>query len=249
MVSPYQPRGLSHGDNPSRRATLSELAMNSNVLAVLTPLDWGLIIFVFVFAVLFGPFVLGAVLIQERQVGIVVKKFSSRGLPPGRLLALDGEAGYQAETLPPGLHFGYWRWQYRLLKVPVIMVPQGEIALVIAADGASIPPERILGRAVDCDNFQDARKFLLNGGEKGRQIGILTAGTYRLNTALFTVIASWDAEQHGMSPEQLRLHRVQADQVGVVTTLDGRPIEAGEIAGPVIASHDSFQNAQSFLDG
>ena len=31
-------------------------------------------------------------------------------------------------------------------------------------------------------------KFLLNGGEKGRQLGILTAGTYRINTALFTVI-------------------------------------------------------------
>jgi len=115
----------AHGDNPLRLATTSELAMNSNLLAVLTPLEWGLILFVFLFAVLFGPFVLGAVLIQERQVGIVVKKFSSRGLPPGRLLALDGEAGYQADTLPPGLHFGYWRWQYRLLKVPVIIVPQG----------------------------------------------------------------------------------------------------------------------------
>ena len=189
------------------------------------------------------------VLIRETQVGIVVKKFSARKLPPGRLIALEGEAGYQADTLPPGLHFGYWTWQYRIIKVPVVMVSQGEIALVVAADGAPIPAERILGRVVDCDTFQDARKFLLNGGEKGRQLGIITAGTYRLNTAIFTVIASWDAEQHGMSPEQLRLHRVQADQVGVVTTLDGRPIEAGEIAGPVIAGHDNFQNAQAFLDG
>ena len=37
--------------------------------------------------------------------------------------------------------------------------------------------------------------------------------------------------------------------VGIVTTLDGRPIEAGEIAGPAIAGHDNFQNAQAFLDG
>ena len=28
-----------------------------------------------------------------------------------------------------------------------------------------------------------------------------------------------------------------------------RPIEAGEIAGPAIAGHDNFQNAQAFLDG
>ena len=196
-----------------------------------------------------GPLVLGAVLIQERQVGIVVKRFGARAQPPGRFVALGGEAGYQADTLAPGLHFGYWRWQYRIIKVPVTVVPQGEIALVVAADGAPIPAGRILGKVVECDNFQNSRMFLLNGGEKGRQLGILTAGTYRINTALFTVIASWDAEQHGMAPHQLRLQRVESDMVGIVTTLDGRPIEAGEIAGPVIGGHDNFQNAQSFIDG
>src|SRR3989475_8164770 len=152
---------------------------------------------------LFGPLVLGAVLIQERQVGIVVKRFGTRALSPERLVALGGEAGYQADTLAPGLHFGFWRWQYRIIKVSVTVVPQGEIALVLAADGAPIPPERILGKVVDCDNFQDARKFLLNGGEKGRQLGILTARTYRINAALFTVITSASAPDHGMAPEQL----------------------------------------------
>ena len=196
-----------------------------------------------------GPFVLGAVLIQERQVGIVVKRFGTRPLPPGRLVALGGEAGYQADTLAPGLHFGYWRWQYRITKGPVTIVPQGEIALVIAADGAAIPPERILGKVVDSDNFQDARKFLLNGGEKGRQFGILTAGTYRINTALFAVITSAEAEFHGMAPHQLLLQRIEPDMVGIMTTLDGQSIEAGEIAGPVVPGHDNFQNAQAFLDG
>jgi len=163
----------------------------SPVLTVL-----GIIVLAFFIIV---PLVLGAVLIQERQVGIVVKRFGGRPLEPGRLIALNGEAGYQADTLAPGLHFGYWRWQYRILKVPVTVVPQGEIALVLAAAGAPIPPERILGRIVDSYNFQDARKFLVNGGEKGRQLGILTAGTYRLNLALFTVITSNDraGARHG----------------------------------------------------
>jgi len=58
--------------------------------------------------------------------------------------------------------------------VGVTVVPQGEIALVLAADGAPIPPELILGKVVGCDNFQDARAFLLNGGAKGSQLGILT---------------------------------------------------------------------------
>src|SRR6266542_88685 len=210
---------------------------------------WGVFAILCVTLLFLGPIVLGAVLIQERQVGIVVKRFGSRALPPGRLVALGGEAGYQADTLAPGLHFGYWRWQYRIFKVPVTVVPQGEIALVLAADGAPIPPERILGKVVDCDNFQDARKFLLNGGEKGRQFGILTAGTYRINSALFTVITSETAPGHGMSPNELLLQHVESDRVGIVTTLDGRPIEAGEIAGPVIAGHENFQNGQAFIDG
>ena len=190
----------------------------------------------------------GFVLIRERSVGIVIKRFAARSLAPGRLIALDGEAGYQADALAPGLHFGYWPWQYRIVKVPVTVVPQGEIALVLAADGAAIPAERILARVVECDKFQDARKFLLNGGEKGRQLGLLTAGTYRINTALFTVITSATATEHGMAPDALLLARVEPDMVGIVTTLDGRAINAGEIAGPAMADHDNFQNAQVFLD-
>jgi uncharacterized membrane protein YqiK len=214
-----------------------------------SPLLAGLAFIVLICLVSVGPLLLGTVLIRERQVGIVVKKFGRRSLPPGRLVALNGEAGYQADTLAPGLHFGYFRWQYRLLKVPVTIVPQGEIALVLAADGAPIPAERILGKVVECDNYQDARKFLANGGEKGRQLGVLTAGTYRINLALFTVITSANAPEHDMLASQLRIQRVESDMVGIVTTLDGRPIEAGEIAGPVIAGHENFQNAQAFLDG
>jgi uncharacterized membrane protein YqiK len=37
--------------------------------------------------------------------------------------------------------------------------------------------------------------------------------------------------------------------VGIITTLDGQSIEPGEIAGPVIAGHENFQNAQAFLTG
>ncbi len=221
--------------------------MQSVAVVGYAPVLVGLAILVLALAV-FGPFVLGAVLIQERQVGIVVKRFGGRSLPPGQLIALAGEAGYQADTLAPGLHFGFWRWQYRTIKVPVTVVPQGEIALVLAADGASIPNERILGKIIDCENFQDARKFFANGGEKGRQLGILTAGTYRINLALFTVITSATAAENGMLGQQLDLHRVAADMVGIVTALDGRPIEAGEIAGPTICDHDNFQKAQAFLD-
>lgn len=193
----------------------------------------------------------GLVVIGEREVGIVVKKFSlkGQGLPPGRLIALQGEAGYQADTLAPGWHWGYWPWQFAVRKESVTVVPQGEIALLIAADGTSIPPQRIMGKVIDCDNYQDARKFLKGGGEKGRQMGLLTTGTYRINTALFTVITAANASANGMTPEQLRLYRIAPDKVGIVTTFDGMSIEEGEIAGAIIPGHDNFQNAQKFING
>ena len=200
--------------------------------------------------VLFGtsPIWLGMVLINEHQVGIVIKKFGSRQLPPGQLIALNGEAGYQADTLAPGLHFGYWFFQYRVQKDAMIQIPAGKIGLVLANAGAPIASERILGKAVACDNFQDARAFLANSGEKGRQLAILTAGTYRINTALFTVVTSERALQFGLTPEQLKVYSVQSDAVGIVTTLDGRPIDPGEIAGELVPNHDNFQNAQAFLE-
>ncbi|MBD2678353.1 MULTISPECIES: SPFH domain-containing protein [Nostoc] len=204
----------------------------------------GLVKFVPVF---FG----GLVVIDERKVGIVVRKFSfsGRGLPAGSLIALNGEAGLQADTLAPGWHWGYWPWQYSVRKESVIVVPQGEIALIVAADGEPNPPQRILGKIVDCDNYQDARKFLTQGGEKGRQMGFLTAGTYRINTALFKVITAANATEHGMTPEQLRVYSLASDKVGIVTTLDGLPISDGEIAGPIIEGHNNFQNGQKFIDG
>ncbi len=195
-----------------------------------------------------SPLWLGMVLINEHQVGIVIKRFGARKLAPGQLIALNGEAGYQADALAPGLHFGYWIFQYRVQKDAMVRIQAGKIGLVLANAGAPIASERILGRAVPCDNFQDARAFLMNGGEKGRQLAILTAGTYRINTALFTVVTTATAFQFGLIPEQLNVYAVPSEAVGVVTTLDGRPIEPGEIAGALVAEHDNFQNAQAFLN-
>ncbi|MBA3538502.1 MAG: hypothetical protein H0T79_02635 [Deltaproteobacteria bacterium] len=50
---------------------------------------------------------------------------------------------------------------------------------MVAKDGAPIPLSRVLAREIACDNFQDATRFLDDQGEKGRQLGFLTAGKYR----------------------------------------------------------------------
>ncbi len=212
---------------------------------ILTAVFVGLLMLIVL--VVFGKSLFGLVVISEREVGVVVKKFGT-SLPAGRHVALKGEAGYQAATLAPGWHFGFYPWRYSVKKVRVINIPQGQIGLVVAADGAPPPADRILGRVVDCDNYQDAQKFLLNGGEKGRQLGILTAGIYRINTALFTVITEHNAETHQMFPEQLHVYNIASDMVGIVTTLDGAPIDDGEIAGQIVDGHENFQRPQHFLD-
>ncbi|MBL8131308.1 MAG: flotillin family protein [Anaerolineae bacterium] len=209
-----------------------------------------IVVVIVALAVVLPGVLLGLVIINERQVGVVIRRFSFSGksLPKGRLIALEGEPGYQADTLAPGWHLGYFSWMYSIIKVPVTVVPQGEIALVVAADGAAVPPDRILGKVVDSDNYQDARKFLANGGEKGRQLKIITAGTYRINTALFNVITRANANQNGMDSGDLSVYSVEPDMVGIVTSLDGKPIPEGEIAALFLPGHENFQNAQAFID-
>ena len=185
--------------------------------------------------------------IREDESGLVIKRFG-RPLPSGRIIALDGEAGYQARLLPPGWHVGVWRWRYKVERVPLVVVEPGDIALVVAADGAAIPPERVLARVVECNHFQDAEAFLRGEGERGRQISVLTAGSYRINPALFEVVTAASAKQHDMVPAQLHVYQVPPDRVGIVTMLDGRPIAAGDLAGPVVAGHESFQRGQTFID-
>ncbi len=189
----------------------------------------------------FGTWVIG-----ENESGLVVKRFGAP-LPPGRLIALRGEAGYQAALLPPGWHHLLWRWQYAVKRVPLVRVPPGEIALVVAADGDAVPSERILGREVECDRFQDAAAFLEGGGERGRQLAFLTAGAYRINPALFTVVTSATAAQHGLAAADLKVKDVPGDRVGIVTVMDGRPLPEGDLAGPRLLGHDSFQRGQRFV--
>ena len=78
-----------------------------NIIESLLHLSWYWYVLAFILFTLFMIFVKSFVLIREQQVGIVVKRFSSSSLPPGSLIALNGEAGYQADTLAPGLHAGY----------------------------------------------------------------------------------------------------------------------------------------------
>jgi len=136
--------------------------------------------------------------IPNQQVGLVEKLWSRHGsVPEGSIMALHGEAGYQADLLRGGIHIGLWRWQYRVHKFSLVTIPQGKIGYVYARDGEPLPPSQTLGRVVECNNFQDARAFLGEAeeqaekalaGQRGRQRAIMREGVYAINPALFVVV-------------------------------------------------------------
>ena len=179
----------------------------------------------------------GAVIIPGTAIGVVRKRWvllgSTRTLPDGKIIALHGEAGFQADTLAPGLHWGFWPWQYEISVVPFIDIPEGKLGVVDAKDGAPLT-KRVFGREVDCDAFQNARGFLLKGGQRGPQIAIIPPGTYRVNTALFTV-------------KLVPVLEIPEGKLGMVTTQDGAPLKTGEIAGREVPGHNTFQDGEAFV--
>jgi uncharacterized membrane protein YqiK len=90
--------------------------------------------------------------IPHRRVGILEKLWSERGsLSGGRIIALAGEAGFQAHVLRGGLYVGYPFWMFRLHTVPLVTIAEGRIGYVYARDGAPLTPMQTLGAVVDCN--------------------------------------------------------------------------------------------------
>jgi uncharacterized membrane protein YqiK len=197
-----------------------------------------LIIFLLLFYKLVAR-LFGIVIVPEDSVGIVNKKYvlvgQNRTLPAGAIIALHREAGLQADALAPGLHFGLWPWQYVVTLQKFINIAQDSVGIVDARDGSPLKAGRVLARRVNCNSFQDARAFLEGGGERGPQMTVIPPGTYRINTALFTV-------------QSVKVLEIPDNMVGIVTTKEGHPLAAGEIASQPVDGHNSFQDAQAFVD-
>lgn len=207
----------------------------SNILYFVIPIVVLIICLIFYRAV-FRLF--GIVIVPEDRIGLVTKKFvlfgADKQLPEGRIIATKGEAGFQAQTLAPGIYFWFWFWQFDITLQPFIVIPNGKIGLLLARDGDELQTGRILARKVECDSFQDATAFMNNNGRKGRQTAVLTAGTYRINTFLFEVSIT-------------DMFHINENMVGIATTMDGESIEPGNIAGKIVEGHNNFQDTDAFL--
>src|ERR1700742_2839308 len=184
--------------------------------------------------------------ISNNQVGIVEKLWSARGSIKEGFVALNGEAGYEPEVLRGGLHI-FFPFMYRIHKSDLVTVGQGKIAYVFARDGAPLGASQVLGAndTEDKSDFQNARKFLTSGGQKGPQRKILREGTYAFNTTQFAIITDERVYGHALSPqERAILENMQLtiserwgfqpfvlstehDLVGIVTVHDGPSLSSG----------------------
>ena len=188
--------------------------------------------------------------------------------------SLDGEAGFEPEILRGGLHV-FFPFTYRIHKSDLVTVGQGKITYVFARDGVSLGPSQVLASndSDDKSDFQDARRFLTNGGQKGPQRKILREGTYAINTTQFAIITDDRVYGHALSEQEQSvldgMKQTIADRdgfapvviaadhdvVGVVTVHDGPSLPPGEIIAPEVgvdfraaeSFHNNFQEPEKFL--
>src|SRR5689334_17781498 len=212
--------------------------------------------------------------IPNNQVGIVEKLWSTTGSVSSGFIALNGEAGFEPEILRGGIHV-FFPFMYRIHKSDLVTVGQGKIAYVFARDGAPLGASQVLGAndTEDKSDFQDTRRFLLGGGQKGPQRKILREGTYAINTTQFAIITDERVYGHALSDqERVILDAMQLtiaerwgfapvilaadhDLVGIVTVHDGPSLPPGEIIAPEVgtdlqeaeAFHNNFQEPEKFL--
>src|SRR5246127_3664533 len=195
--------------------------------------------------------------IGPREYGLVIRRFG--GSLENNVVAFEHEAGYQADLLMPGQFRFAWWFSYKVIKLPWPSVPANQIGIVIAQVGKALPPGAKSGvyrKAFGL--FTDIRAFVQNGGEIGVQRPTLPPGFVGpVHPVGFLVLTKdrvygipvGDYAQHGrqltvsdfgLDPSLFDVKRIEPakddatgrtiDRIGVVTTLDGPPLESGSIA-------------------
>jgi regulator of protease activity HflC (stomatin/prohibitin superfamily) len=148
------------------------------------PSVFGLIAIFFIFATSF-------VIIDADKVGHLKRIYLGKKMPPGQIIAFEGEKGPQARILPPGFHFSLLlNVLHEVEERPVVNVPEGHYGYVVARDGLPLGKGEYMADAWSKERFGkmlSAEFFLKNGGQKGPQLTVLPPGTYRLNLYLFGV--------------------------------------------------------------
>src|SRR5437868_12150312 len=162
---------------------------NTDGMSLIFFLVGGMIVLTLLFVVLSKIMVnVGA-----REIAIKERRYFGRKMPPGRVVATEGEVGIQADVLKPGLHFINFPFEKVVRKVPLIEIGADELGIVEAVDGEPMPPGRNFApdRAQNAhNNFQDPIAFIKQGGVKGIQLRTLPPGLWPIHPYLFRVSIS-----------------------------------------------------------
>src|SRR5215216_2253661 len=197
--------------------------------------------------VLFGAFVLLILFlvivrrifvnVGAREIAIKERRYLGRKMPPGRVVATEGEVGIQADVLKPGLHLIKFPFEKIVRKVPLIEIGADEMGIIEAVDGEPMPSGRIFApdRAQNAhNNFQDPIAFIKRGGVKGIQLRTLPPGLWPIHPYLFRVSVA-------------KATMIPQGKVGVITAADGGPLDPGRLLGKAISDHRQFQDAEQFI--
>jgi len=131
----------------------------------------------------------------------VIRANTGDPLPPGQILAKEGQKGIQERVLGEGRHFlnpYLYEWEVR----SAILIQPGQVGLVTAKVGTDLP----------------TGEFIAGPGQKGIQRGVLGPGIYRLNPV-------------GYNVDVINATSIQIGYVGVVSSQSGDQPPPGEFAG------------------
>jgi hypothetical protein len=173
--------------------------------------------------------------VPDGHLGQLFRVYGGGPLTEGRIVAVHGENGPQAKILTPGFHA--WLLVNVLYNVDIanveVSIPKGRVGLLTAKDGASLRPGQAFADPFPAKfggQMLDAETFLLNGGQRGPQLSVLTPGRYRLNRYLWD-IAEVDAKE------------VKAGFVGVVKSNVHAEVDFGTLKADKPAKCDLISAA------
>src|SRR5215204_1657300 len=175
--------------------------------------------------------------VGAREIAIKERRYLGAKMPPGRVVATEGEVGIQADVLKPGLHLIKWPFEKVVHKVPLIEIGADEMGVIEAVDGEPMPPGRNFApdRAQNAhNNFQDPIAFIKQGGVKGIQLRTLPPGLWPIHPYLFRVSIA-------------KTTMVPQGKVGIMTASDGDQLDAGRLHGKAVAGHRNYQDAEQFI--
>ena len=128
--------------------------------------------------------------VGAREIAIKERRYFGAKMPPGRVVATEGEVGIQADVLKPGLHVIRYPFERVERKVPLIEIGADELGVIEAIDGEPMPPGKSFApdRAQNAhNNFQDPIAFIKQGGVKGFSCALCLRGCGRFILICFRV--------------------------------------------------------------